>query len=1005
MTLPEKIYQALQKVHDQRTFLNDLLLDSLEWPVEEGIENIEDISFVWTGEELRAMDLDEHIAEGEILQLRNFRVDQPWGIFILEFRSPDIFTKGRGIITPLRKVLRGLVPSRRKTPHLASWQRENLLFICTHDYRYFKFAYFKAPLDETKAAPLASFGWERDDTHIRTLCEYNLSALKYPEDEGAGEDFWLQNWASAFDVQKVTDKFFKEYHEVFDRVESAIDGVPEGEKRRLYTQRLLNRLMFLYFIEKKGWLEFQGSRKYLRSIFNDAEDKGENFLNDRLYFLFFWALSDPNPEVKEKLAIKCGKVPFLNGGLFSIQDYDQQGKVKIPNSAFAEILNLFERYNFTISESTPLDIEVAVDPEMLGKVFEELVTGRHASGSFYTPRPVVSFMCREALKGYLEKCEMDRSAIASFVDNDDSSGLTDPEKVLEALKSIKVCDPACGSGAYLLGMLQELIRLRSCLFRTQKIDEKSTYRKKLEIIQNNLYGVDLDEFAVNIAMLRLWLSLAIEFEGDKPEPLPNLDFKIGHGNSLIAPLLSVDDEFDIFRKELASKFDLVKSTYFTTTDEEEKKKLRQKIETLRHSLGTYSFDTEEINVFEWDLDFAEVWLLNNGFDVVVSNPPYVSGKQLGDSKKSLLSLYSDVVTGHSDLYCYFYARALQLLKPGGYHVFICSNSWLDAHYGINLKKYILKKAVLKAFYQSEVERQFSSAEINTLISILRKKPCFNHKPRFITFKNDFEVSISDPSQQKEYVFNDQQELDNNVEDHWGKYFRAPEIYWKLLGEYNRYFCKLGKYASVSTSNISPNCCFESSSKSLSDDCTKVINKPRRIKTIRIHSEIVDYYIKKWNIQSRLETAPPLIWGEFRNANHLCHLNEDRLPFTTAYFGINPVEEIDSMQLCLSLNSTLQWLFIEVEGRTALGAGAIRLTSGDLPKMTIIDPLSIKIDDVDSTFLKRSIRNVNDELQQTDRRALDEIIFDEMQLTQGERDAVYEAVIDLVEKRLRKARSV
>jgi type I restriction-modification system DNA methylase subunit len=192
---------------------------------------------------------------------------------------------------------------------------------------------------------------------------------------------------------------------------------------------------------------------------------------------------------------------------------------------------------FTVTESTPLDVEVAVDPEMLGRIFEELVTGRHESGSYYTPKPIVSFMCREALKGYLETNAAGESkeAIERFVEKHEPDDLRNAESVLDALRRVKVCDPACGSGAYLLGMLHELLDLRAALFQSRRLDSLSVYQRKLEIIQTNVYGVDIDPFAVNIARLRLWLSLAVDFEGAKPEPLPNLDYKVEAGDSLLGP--------------------------------------------------------------------------------------------------------------------------------------------------------------------------------------------------------------------------------------------------------------------------------------------------------------------------------------------------------------------------------------------------------------------------------------------------------------------------------------
>src|SRR5205807_2862095 len=153
---------------------------------------------------------------------------------------------------------------------------------------------------------------------------------------------------------------------------------------------------------------------------------------------------DPKVHKNVDLKARRGEVPFLNGGLFDLEDeHDVRDKVKIPNASFAAVLDLFERYNFTVTESTPLNVEVAVDPEMLGKVFEELVTGRHETGSYYTPRPIVAFMCREALKHNLVQVVSDETAIGRFVDDGDPAKLPDPEAVLNALRSVKVCDPAC----------------------------------------------------------------------------------------------------------------------------------------------------------------------------------------------------------------------------------------------------------------------------------------------------------------------------------------------------------------------------------------------------------------------------------------------------------------------------------------------------------------------------------------------------------------------------------
>ncbi len=207
----------------------------------------------------------------------------------------------------------------------------------------------------------------------------------------------------AYDVEAVTREFFKQYKIAFDSAVGSIAGLEE-EQRRLFCQVLFNRLMFIYFLQRMGRLSFNGRTDYLEALWQDATAKGENFYQEQLRLLFFVGLSHPRSgkydEARRLVADKIGDVPFLNGGLFSETELDKTSAIHIPNEAIGALLHdVFQRFNFTITESTPYDIQVAVDPEMLGKVFEELVTGRHEKGSYYTPRPIVSFMCREALKG------------------------------------------------------------------------------------------------------------------------------------------------------------------------------------------------------------------------------------------------------------------------------------------------------------------------------------------------------------------------------------------------------------------------------------------------------------------------------------------------------------------------------------------------------------------------------------------------------------------------------
>ena len=355
----------------------------------------------------------------------------------------------------------------------------------------------------------------------------------------------LKDVTHAFSVEPLFREFFHDYGTIFDQVEDLVRPTLSGkETLRMFTQRLFNRLMFLAFIERKGWLHYGARPDYLAALWGARDTSvNANFYRDCLAPLFFDGLNNATRPPGQSDP-RFGTVPYLNGGLFEKADdgTDDLTGLLVPDNALRAILDpdegLFARYNFTVAESTPLDVEVALDPEMLGKVFEELVTGRHEHGSYYTPKQIVSFMGRAALVEYLiDKCPKEtRLAIEAFVYDRAPGGLKNAEAVLHALRHVTICDPACGSGAYLLGMLHELLELRTCLFNANpKLDAATAHARKLEIIERNLYGVDKDAFAVGIARLRLWLSLAVEYDEAAPPPLPNLDFKIECGNSLASP--------------------------------------------------------------------------------------------------------------------------------------------------------------------------------------------------------------------------------------------------------------------------------------------------------------------------------------------------------------------------------------------------------------------------------------------------------------------------------------
>ena len=492
-------------------------------------------------------------------------------------------------------MLRGLVPNRRKAASLPSWQADNILFICTHNWEHYRFAHFRSA-DGSKLARLSTFGWG-PGTSNRTACEFNLPELSWPDDE-SDRDGWIRKWTKAFDKEELTKQFYKTFAELYEEVAGEIGESPEHKVRaQEHAQLLLDRLLFLSFLQKKRWLNNEPDYLYRRFIEHYRKDSGGYSYYQGLLHPLFEALS--NRAERSKV---IGIVPFLNGGLFNLEAGNQvtmlkELRLRVKNSTFKKVFdNLLNKYNFTVMEDTPLNREVAVDPEMLGKVFETVVlvsdTGgdfqaadlRKATGSFYTPRIVVHFICREVLLRYLSGRlggDVWEARIKRLLEIDASDGLDkddlktlreilSPEeaaKLRKIIEKLKCCDPSVGSGAFAVGLLQEILNLlllcEACERGKDPRLDKGTnylYDKKLQIIENSIYGVDIQAKAVDICKLRLWLSLVVDYElGVDPAecttekfeeaiasipPLPNLAYKIRQGDALLDQIHGVPFRLD-----------------------------------------------------------------------------------------------------------------------------------------------------------------------------------------------------------------------------------------------------------------------------------------------------------------------------------------------------------------------------------------------------------------------------------------------------------------------------
>lgn len=388
---------------------------------------------------------------------------------------------------------------------------------------------------------------------------------------------YLDDVTEAFSVERLNKDFFNGYKNQYKRF---VDTLTNTKQHRDYVKKLLGRLVFLQFLQKKGWMGVpasstkweNGDKNYFAKLVEKYLDNNR-LLSDVLEPLFFGVLNT-KPEEREALFIKKGwnislltefeGIPYLNGGLFEPDNIDNL-TIDFPYSYFKELMDFFAMYNFTIDENDPEDSEVGIDPEMLGHIFENLLEDNKDKGAFYTPKEIVQYMCRQSVIQYLkthEPSEQYAEAIEQLIND----GIVNPIlqnkniaiRFTRLLKEVKVCDPAIGSGAFPMGILYVLYHAIHHLHsHADPHGNFNSTQAKRDIIQNNIFGVDIEQGAVDIARLRFWLALVVDAE--KPKALPNLDYKITCGNSQIyryaldLPISDVFEEYNRVGKDRAKK--------------------------------------------------------------------------------------------------------------------------------------------------------------------------------------------------------------------------------------------------------------------------------------------------------------------------------------------------------------------------------------------------------------------------------------------------------------------
>ncbi len=618
------------------------------------------------------------------------------------------------------------------------------------------------------------------------------TARKYLSNMGPITDF--ENLQFRFSVEAVNKDFYKEIAEHFyvlvgrygdkkEVLKKPVLKLPNKKAKiedlQNYSVRLLGRIIFLWFLKQKT--SNTGKPLLPKDLLTKKDGNYKDILHARVEPIFFEVLNKQIPQ-RDTMYQKelYGQVPYLNGGLFHASDGDagdfyseklRKSEIDIPDSWFIALFKTLDTYNFTIDENLENDVDLSIDPEMLGRVFENLLaeinpeTGqiaRKSTGSYYTPRAIVNFMVDETLTEYLlTKTSISDEKIRAVITTTKHDDLENPldgsekTKIVNAISDLQVLDPACGSGAFPMGMLQKLLWVITQVdpdgdeyLESQDMEGtehwltpgRLDYLRKRKIIRDVIFGTDIQSVAVEIAKLRCFLTLIVDQEIDDESPnrgvvpLPNLDFKFICADSL-TPLdpnkqMSLGDDPDL-EKKLAS----IRRRYFTTTNEDKKNKLREDFEKLVTSDPTLfgesvrnthlkSFKPLASNNQAKFFDLHTMFGLD-GFPIVIGNPPY-KVLEGSDSKEILenlrsISTYKYAIGGKLNLYRHFIERSVQLLSKEGVLSFICPSTLIADKSTQGIRRMFKETGELKFLIEfPEKEKVFESVTQATTVFLFKE---------------------------------------------------------------------------------------------------------------------------------------------------------------------------------------------------------------------------------------------------------------------------------------------
>lgn len=672
----------------------------------------------------------------------NYRI----GLFIYRINNGSVAHKRVG----LRNLVRSWV-----NPNWGEFDAAIVVFNDGTDWRLS----FVCDIKDVATAPKRfTYVFGEKDNFYRTPIE-RFTTL---QDEGPS----FKNIHKAFSVEALSDDFFDQYLEYYaDFVEfitgkryvkesnkwvekiihapnyqyrSSFDG--DDKLVRDYIKKMFGRIVFLYFLQRKGWLD--GDRQYMHHLFYNS-DKKDDFLDGVLEPLFFEVLNTDKPyrTAAAKSLPGSDNIPYLNGGLFAADEIDDLECV-FPEDLFKRLFDFLDSYNFTIDENDTNDAEIGIDPEMLGRIFENLLEDNKDKGTYYTPKEIVGYMCRESIIAYLNSTlpDIDRKVIRNLVENLDASYLNATEKIeiRRSLMNIQICDPAIGSGAFPMG----LVNILSKLYLAIKPDT-DTSKMKRHIMEQNVYGVDFEKGAVDIARLRFWLAMIVEEK--EPIPLPNLHFKIMQGNSLLeyykgidlSDLTEVKDDSSLFDldNEERQQLSLALKQYYNTSDHNKRdiifndiiNNVRRQLFYKGITLPAGMDPSANAEFFLWHTWFEDVFA-KGGFDIVIGNPPYISAPTqvanpiLNEQRNNIIaskqykSLYQKW-----DLYIAFVELGLSMLKPNGIESMIIPYPFSNQGYAMKCRQTILDKFNLLEVSDLKEVKIFKNATVQNCILFVENK--------------------------------------------------------------------------------------------------------------------------------------------------------------------------------------------------------------------------------------------------------------------------------------------